>query len=179
MTSKDENLSMEEETRDAALQTLAVGKLIKDAVKKVIDPEMDGAKTWLAEHGLEPGDRKTMRVAGVDAGTVSRTNPEPKPSIRVTDERAYAKWLEDHGHEVTWKVHLADHLTAPRQLEALVATGEVPDGVEVTETVRDSYLVVRQTAKQARALADRLGEASDLIAGMLTGYLEIEGSESA
>lgn len=144
------------QARQQALQTLALAKWLKDAVRTVVTPLETAAKGWLIENDLDPGSRVPARVGEHDVATVSYSNPEAKITPSIIDETVFGAWLEDQGHTNIWERRLTEQYVAPSFLSKLVADleGELPDGVDVRVTQADPYITVRQSPKQAQALED-------------------------
>lgn len=162
--------------RDHAQGVIAVAQYIKKIVAGVVDPMFKDAKAYLAESHMNGGDRAQAYLDGQEVATISRT--KDGEDWKITDELAYAKWLEENTAERDVLVLRP----SPRVLETsylallrkqLEGTGEVPDGVEITD--KPGYITVRISDKQRAAIESM---------GALTGFNEliemvaIEGSET-
>lgn len=72
---------------DAARLVLA--SAVRDAIADKVDEIRDELRT-----GLQPGDRKTAYVDGVNVGSVQMT--QPKPATKVVDYGALMIWVLEH-----------------------------------------------------------------------------------
>lgn len=97
---------------------------------------------------LAPGDRSYALNGGETIGTITMTLPKPTPVI--TDETAFAKWAQANGHQDAVTLAVRDWFKSPTNLKALIADGELPDGVTIDE--RPPYVAVRVTADQDEAI---------------------------
>ena len=110
------------------------------------------AKNTLADH-LEPGERMRATLDGKQVGTISMSDPKPTTALKITDEKAFTKWVAHHHPEAIIPA-VAPWFSAAANIAALVAeaAGELPDGVEEIDTTRDPIITVRVSEEQARNL---------------------------
>lgn len=148
---------------------LSAAKFVKDEAAAV----EKAAKAKLTEI-MDPGDRKVaMNSESLPVGSVSRTVYSTKEQINVVSEPKLIEWLKEHQNgEGVRTVETVEEWKLTDLLIEAQKTGELPDGVEITERTSGGYLQVRQTEGQKESLvADRIG-----IMTMLDEYKkEIEG----
>lgn len=153
---------MTSSSRDAAVARAAVAQYLVRAGRA----GLDAAKTQILQD-LGPGDRVHARINGCDVATVSVTDPRPRETVTVTDEGAFVQWVLEHHPEAIQTV-VADWFRSTTNLKALIETGgEIPDGVEITETIGTPTVQVRISAAQEHAMGEII--AATPVAGYLDG----------
>ena len=152
--------------REEALARAAVAQWLAKESKTA----MTDAKASILGH-MGPGDRVHARIGSLDVGTVSVTDPQPREVLKITDERAFTAWVKaNHPDAITKTV--APWFSATANLTALIAhTGEMPDGVEITERVGSPMVQVRLSEGQIANL-EGLAAGSAIAAYITTGEPE-------
>ena len=131
---------------------------------------MDDAKPSLLEH-MGPGGKLHAYVGGLDVGTVSVTDPQPREVLKITDEKAFTAWVKANHPDVIVET-VAPWFSATANLTALIShTGEMPDGVEITERVGAPTVQVRLSKAQTANL-EALAAGSAIAAYITTGEPE-------
>lgn len=152
--------------REEALARAAVAQWLTKESKAA----MTDAKKSLLEH-MGPGDRVHARIGGLDVGTVSVTDPKPREVLEITDEKAFTAWVKANHPDVIVET-VAPWFAATANLTALIAhTGEMPDGVEITDRVGSPTVQVRLSEGQVANLAG-LAAGSAIAAYITTGEPE-------
>lgn len=122
-------------------------RVIADRVKELQD------ETKASLH-LETGDRLTATLNGVPIGSVSQT--KGRVTASVTDERAFAEWVEERNPDEIRKV-VSDFYrkaildVAKKNGAPVTEDGEVIPGVSVNES--DGYVSVRPNESAADVVA--------------------------
>lgn len=150
------------------VKELAARAAVIKAVKDSVTVAERQTKAALAQV-LDPADRKGAVLAdGTDIGTVSYSKGRSTGGWKITDPEALTAWAEEHQADAIVP-GLAAWFTAPANIEALVKSGEVPDGVEYAETTSEPYVTVRQTDAQRVAVAQawRAGQLTAVVSGLL------------
>lgn len=149
-----------------ALVRASVGQWLTKASKAA----MDDTKQSLLEH-MGPGGKLHAYVGGLDVGTVSVTDPKPREVLKITDEAAFTAWVKANHPDVIVET-VAPWFSATANLTALIAhTGEMPDGVEITERVGSPTVQVRLSEGQIANL-EGLAAGSAIAAYITTGEPE-------
>lgn len=149
-------------SKDKALRKAAIAAHIA----KVAAQEKKKALAELAEI-MAPGDTSRPMVDGIQVGTVSVSAPAPR--YQVVDENALVAWLEWNKPDAVHKVP-APWFTSAAALDGFVKqTGEIPDGVELTQG--DPRISVRVSSAQEENLRE-------LISTGDIRLIEIEGSDA-
>ena len=149
-----------------ALVRASVGQWLTKASKAA----MDDTKPSLLEH-MGPGGKLHAYVGGLDVGTVSVTDPKPREVLKITDEAAFTAWVKANHPDVIVET-VAPWFSATANLTALIAhTGEMPDGVEITERVGSPTVQVRLSEGQIANL-EGLAAGSAFAAYITTGEPE-------
>ena len=149
-----------------ALVRASVGQWLTKASKAA----MDDTKPSLLEH-MGPGGKLHAYVGGLDVGTVSVTDPKPHEVLKITDEKAFTAWVKANHPDVIVET-VAPWFSATANLTALIAhTGEMPDGVEITERVGSPMVQVRLSEGQIANL-EGLAAGSAIAAYITTGEPE-------
>ena len=149
-----------------ALVRASVGQWLTNASKAA----MDDTKPSLLEH-MGPGGKLHAYVGGLDVGTVSVTDPKPREVLKITDEAAFTAWVKANHPDVIVET-VAPWFSATANLTALIAhTGEMPDGVEITERVGSPTVQVRLSEGQIANL-EGLAAGSAIAAYITTGEPE-------
>ena len=149
-----------------ALVRASVGQWLTKASKAA----MDDTKPSLLEH-MGPGGKLHAYVGGLDVGTVSVTDPKPREVLKITDEAAFTAWVKANHPDVIVET-VAPWFSATANLTALIAhTGEMPDGVELTERVGSPTVQVRLSEGQIANL-EGLAAGSAIAAYITTGEPE-------
>ncbi len=153
-----------------ALVRASVGQWLTKASKAA----MDDTKPSLLEH-MGPGGKLHAYVGSLDVGTVSVTDPKPREVLKVTDEKAFTAWVKAN-HPDAMVETVAPWFSAAANLNALIAsTGEMPDGVAITELVGSPTVQVRLSKAQTANL-EALAAGSAIAAYITTGEPE-EGAK--
>nr|DAJ17713.1 MAG TPA: hypothetical protein [Siphoviridae sp. ctvS314] len=149
-----------------ALVRASVGQWLTKASKAA----MDDTKPSLLEH-MGPGGKLHAYVGGLDVGTVSVTDPKPREVLKIIDEAAFTAWVKANHPDVIVET-VAPWFSATANLTALIAhTGEMPDGVEITERVGSPTVQVRLSEGQIANL-EGLAAGSAIAAYITTGEPE-------
>ena len=149
-----------------ALVRASVGQWLTKASKAA----MDDTKPSLLEH-MGPGGKLHAYVGGLDVGTVSVTAPQPREVLAITDEKAFTAWVKAN-HPDAMVETVAPWFSAAANLNALIAsTGEMPDGVAITERVGSPTVQVRLSEAQIANL-EGLAAGSAIAAYITTGEPE-------
>ena len=149
-----------------ALVRASVGQWLTKASQAA----MDDTKPSLLEH-MGPGGKLHAYVGGLDVGTVSVTDPKPREVLKITDEAAFTAWVKANHPDVIVET-VAPWFSATANLTALIAhTGEMPDGVEITERVGSPTVQVRLSEGQIANL-EGLAAGSAIAAYITTGEPE-------
>jgi hypothetical protein len=152
--------------REEALARAAVAQWLAKESKTA----MTDAKKALLDH-MGPGDRVHARIGSLDVGTVSVTDPQPREVLKITDEKAFTAWVKANHPDVIVET-VAPWFSATANLTALIAhTGEMPDGVEITERVGSPTVQVRLSEGQIANL-EGLAAGSAIAAYITTGEPE-------
>lgn len=122
-------------------------RVIADRVKELQD------ETKASLH-LETGDRLTATLNGVPIGSVSQT--KGRVTASVTDERAFAEWVEERNPDEIRKVVSDFYRKAildvvKKNGAPVTEDGEVIPGVSVNES--DGYVSVRPNESAADVVA--------------------------
>ena len=143
--------------KEVAARALAAGQYMTKRNIEEVRPIMDAAKAYLTGSGLlKPGEKAHAYSADdVDLATISRA--KVGQSWKVTDEAAFARWLEDTGRETNpWEMRPKARVLTSAYLkllaESMSETGEIPDGVTVVDT--GGNITVRISGKQMDAIAE-------------------------
>lgn len=149
-----------------ALVRASVAKWLSNGSKTA----MDAAKESLLVH-MGPGDKLHARIGGLDLGTVSVTDPQPREVLAITDEKAFTAWVKAN-HPDAMVETVAPWFAATANLTALIArSGEMPDGVAITERVGSPTVQVRLSEAQIANL-EGLAAGSAIAAYITTGEPE-------
>lgn len=135
-----------------ALEYLTTIKIIKSHLSEV----EKACKAYLVEKAFEPGTKVTAHAPnGADIATVSITKPAETLDYEVTDEDAYAAWLQvhepaDYERAVQTVQVVREWAKKGPQLALYVQKndGALPNGVNVKPS-RPPHVVVRQSPAQA------------------------------
>ena len=139
-------------------------------LSKASETAMEAAKESLLVH-MGPGGKLHARIGGLDLGTVSVTDPQPREVLKITDEKAFTAWVKANHPDVIVET-VAPWFSATANLTALIAhTGEMPDGVEITERVGSPTVQVRLSEGQTANLVG-LAAGSAIAAYITTGEPE-------
>ena len=149
-----------------ALVRASVGQWLTKASKAA----MEAAKPSLLEH-MGPGGKLHAYIGGLDLGTVSVTDPQPREVLAITDEKAFTAWVKAN-HPDAMVETVAPWFAATANLTALIAhSGEMPDGVELTEKTSAPTVQVRLSEAQIANL-EGLAAGSAIAAYITTGEPE-------
>lgn len=132
-------------------------------VVKVASQEKGRALKELEEF-MAPGDTSRPSIDGRQVGTVSFS--EPQPRYQVVDEKALVTWLEWNKPDAVHKVPAPWFVTAAALDGFIKQTGEIPDGVKVTQGA--PHISVRISGAQEENI-------QELISTGDISLLEIEG----
>ena len=157
---------------NTTFQRMALIKRISDIVK-----DAEAATKEALTDEMEPGDRKRVAIDGVQVATISRAEHKTTLAPVITSEAALIGWMKANGHEdaVVVRETIPDWWITG-ELAEITATGELPNGVDITEKTTGGYVSVRMTADQKAALDHIL--ASGGLASLLADLPQItEGAE--
>ena len=148
--------------------------LVRASVAKWLSKEsktaMEAAKESLLVH-MGPGGKLHAYIGGLDLGTVSVTDPQPREVLAITDEKAFTAWVKAN-HPDAMVETVAPWFAATANLTALIAhSGEMPDGVELTEKTSAPTVQVRLSEAQIANL-EGLAAGSAIAAYITTGEPE-------
>lgn len=131
---------------------------------------MTDAKASILGH-MGPGDKLHARIGDLDVGTVSVTDPKPREVLEIADEKAFTAWVKAN-HPDAMVEAVAPWFSATANLTALIAhSGEMPDGVAITERVGSPTVQVRLSKAQTANL-EALAAGSAIAAYITTGEPE-------